>query len=45
MAKPEIHPKWFPEATVLCDGKPLCTIGSTKKRNTNRYLVSKSSIL
>lgn len=31
MAKPEIHPKWFPEATVLCDGKPLCTIGSTKK--------------
>jgi len=31
MAKSEIHPKWFPQATVLCDGKPLCTVGSTKK--------------
>ena len=30
MPKSEIHPKWFQNATVLCDGKPLCLIGSTK---------------
>ena len=30
MPKPEIHPKWFKETPVLCDGKPLCSIGSTK---------------
>jgi len=31
MPKPDIHPNWFPNATVLCDGKPLSSIGSTKK--------------
>ena len=31
MPKAEIHPTWYPDATVLCDGKPLCTVGSTKK--------------
>jgi large subunit ribosomal protein L31 len=31
MAKPEIHPEWFTDAVVYCDGKPLCTLGSTKK--------------
>ena len=31
MPKTEIHPKWFDDATVLFDGKPLCTVGSTKK--------------
>jgi len=31
MPKADIHPKWFPNAPVYCDGKPLCTIGSTKK--------------
>jgi large subunit ribosomal protein L31 len=31
MPKSEIHPQWF-NATVYCDGKPLSTIGSTKKQ-------------
>jgi large subunit ribosomal protein L31 len=31
MPKSEIHPVWFAETIVYCDGKPLCTIGSTKK--------------
>ena len=30
MPKSDIHPKWFNESKVLCDGKPLCFIGSTK---------------
>ena len=30
MAKSDIHPKWFQKTPVLCDGKPLCFIGSTK---------------
>ena len=30
MPKSEIHPKWFEATPVLCDGKPLCLIGSTK---------------
>jgi len=45
MPKAEIHPTWYSNATVLCDGKPLCTVGSTKKRITSRYLVKKSSFL
>ena len=24
MPKAEIHPKWFTNTPVLCDGKPLC---------------------
>ena len=32
MTKSEIHPTWFKEATVLCDGKLLCLIGSTKQK-------------
>ena len=31
MPKPEIHPNWFKNTTVFCDGKPLCFIGSTKR--------------
>jgi large subunit ribosomal protein L31 len=31
MPKTDIHPNWFNNAIVYCDGKPLCTIGSTKK--------------
>lgn len=31
MPKSDIHPKWSKNAPVLCDGKPLCLIGSTKK--------------
>jgi large subunit ribosomal protein L31 len=30
MPKSKIHPKWYKETCVLCDGKPLCLIGSTK---------------
>ena len=30
MVKSKIHPKWFKETPVMCDGKPLCLIGSTK---------------
>lgn len=30
MPKSEIHPTWFPDAPVLCEGKTLCVIGSTK---------------
>ena len=30
MPKSEIHPTWFKTTPVLCDGKPLCLIGSTK---------------
>jgi large subunit ribosomal protein L31 len=31
MAKSDIHPNWFPDAKIICDGKPLCSIGSTKR--------------
>lgn len=30
MPKSNIHPKWYKETSVLCDGKQLCFIGSTK---------------
>ena len=30
MPKADIHPKWFPEATVSCDGQVIMTVGSTK---------------
>jgi len=30
MPKSDIHPKWFPETKIICDGKPLCLTGSTK---------------
>lgn len=30
MPKPEIHPEWYPEAKVYCDGKLVMTVGSTK---------------
>ena len=31
MPKSDIHPKWFSDARVLVDGKPICSTGSTKK--------------
>jgi len=31
MPKPDIHPTWFTETPVFCDGKPICYIGSTKQ--------------
>ncbi|TVQ05965.1 MAG: 50S ribosomal protein L31 [Leptolyngbya sp. DLM2.Bin27] len=30
MAKPDIHPTWYPDAKVFCDGKEIMTVGSTK---------------
>ena len=31
MPKSNIHPSWSQDTQVLCDGKLLCFIGSTKK--------------
>ena len=30
MAKDNIHPNWYPDAKVYCDGELIMTIGSTK---------------
>jgi large subunit ribosomal protein L31 len=30
MPKPNIHPQWSEQTPVLCDGKLLCFVGSTK---------------
>jgi large subunit ribosomal protein L31 len=30
MAKPGIHPEWYPEAKVYCNGEVVMTVGSTK---------------
>ncbi len=30
MPKSEIHPTWLKKTPVLCDGKLLCSVGSTK---------------
>jgi large subunit ribosomal protein L31 len=30
MAKPDIHPKWYPEAKVYCNGEVVMTVGSTQ---------------
>lgn len=30
MPKSDIHPTWYPEAKVYCDGKLVMTVGSTK---------------
>ena len=32
MSKSDIHPTWFEKTPALCDGKPLCYIGSTKQK-------------
>ena len=31
MPKSNIHPTWFENTLILCDGKPLSLIGSTKR--------------
>ena len=28
--KEEIHPKWYPDAKVICNGEVIMTVGSTK---------------
>tara|TARA_B100001250_G_scaffold60303_1_gene47040 strand:- start:35 stop:298 length:264 start_codon:yes stop_codon:yes gene_type:complete len=30
MPKSNIHPKWYPEAKVICNGEVVMTTGSTK---------------
>jgi large subunit ribosomal protein L31 len=30
MPKKEIHPKWYPESKVYCDGQLIMTVGSTR---------------
>jgi large subunit ribosomal protein L31 len=30
MPKADIHPQWYPEAKVFCNGKEVMTVGSTK---------------
>lgn len=30
MAKDGIHPQWYPEAKVYCNGEVVMTVGSTK---------------
>lgn len=30
MPKKNIHPQWYPEAKVYCDGQVVMTVGSTK---------------
>ena len=31
MPKPEIHPKWYPDAKVICNGEVVMTTGSTQE--------------
>tara|TARA_Y100001968_G_scaffold216436_1_gene199168 strand:+ start:5490 stop:5780 length:291 start_codon:yes stop_codon:yes gene_type:complete len=31
MPKSEIHPKWYPEAKVICNGEVVMTTGSTQE--------------
>ncbi len=30
MAKPDIHPTWYPEAKVICNGEVVMMVGSTQ---------------
>nr|YP_010728924.1 ribosomal protein L31 [Lithothamnion corallioides]WEA77065.1 ribosomal protein L31 [Lithothamnion corallioides] len=32
MAKKNIHPKWYSDSKVYCDGKHIMTVGSTKNQ-------------
>ena len=32
MPKLKIHPKWTDKTPVMCDGKQLCFVGSTKTK-------------
>ncbi len=31
MPKPDIHPTWYPEAKVICNGEVVMTTGSTQQ--------------
>lgn len=30
MPKPDIHPEWYPDAKVICNGEVVMTVGSTQ---------------
>jgi large subunit ribosomal protein L31 len=30
MPRPNIHPTWYPDAKVICNGQVVATVGSTK---------------
>jgi large subunit ribosomal protein L31 len=30
MAKPNLHPTWYPDAKVFCNGKEIMTVGATQ---------------
>ena len=51
MPKSNLHPKWFNDAIVLCEGKPLCITGSTRQELqvdmwlANHPFYSKSQLL
>ena len=51
MPKSNLHPNWFNNTLVLCDGKPLCITSSTKKELqvdmwlANHPFYSKSQLL
>jgi large subunit ribosomal protein L31 len=30
MAKPNLHPTWYPDAKVFCNGKEVMTVGATQ---------------
>jgi large subunit ribosomal protein L31 len=32
MPKKDIHPKWYPESKVYCDGQLIMTVGSTREQ-------------
>lgn len=34
MPKPEIHPTWYPDAKVICNGEVVMTVGSTQPEIT-----------
>ena len=32
MPKPGIHPTWYPDCTVVCNGEEILVVGSTKPK-------------
>jgi large subunit ribosomal protein L31 len=32
MAKPDIHPTWYPNSKVYCDGQLIMKVGSTRPK-------------
>jgi len=30
MPKPEIHPTWYPDAKIICNGEVVMTVGATQ---------------